>query len=104
MRFWIAKLNYLEIYSSKGSASVAQFNKPLPFTAADICCNSLSVVVNHQNVFDGAVNYNVLDIDGTVKSPNQLLDARVICLTDNECNDRKLEAEQVLIYTVTLQC
>jgi len=26
-----------------------------------------------QNAFDDTVNYNVLDIDGTVESPNQLL-------------------------------
>jgi len=41
------------------------------------------MVVNHQNAFDGMVNYNILDIDGTVEFPNQLLDARVICPTVN---------------------
>jgi len=59
--------------------------------------------VDHQNAFDGAVNYNVLDIDGTIEFPNQLLDARVICPTDGERNDRILEAEQVSVYTVTVQ-
>jgi len=54
------------------------------------------MVVDRQNAFDGAVNYNVLDIDGTVESPNQL-DARVICPTNSERNDRTLEAEQVYI-------
>jgi len=41
--------------------------------------------------------------DGTVESPNQLLDAQVICLTDSERNDCTLEAEQVSVYTVTVQ-
>jgi len=37
------------------------------------------VVVARQNAFDGTVNYNVLDIDidGTVESPNQLLDGNL---------------------------
>jgi len=60
-------------------------------------------VVDRQNAFDGTVNYNVLDIDGTVESPNQILDARVICPTDGERNDHTLEAERVSVYTVTLQ-
>jgi len=59
--------------------------------------------VNCQNAFDGTVNYNVLDIYGTVESPNQLLDARVICTKDSERNDRTFEVEQVSVYTVTLQ-
>jgi len=33
------------------------------------------MMVDHQNAFGGMVNYNVLDFDGTVESPNQLLDA-----------------------------
>jgi len=61
------------------------------------------MVVDRQNAFDGAVNYNVLDIDGTVESPNQLLDALVIYPTDGERNDRTLEAEQVSVYIVTVQ-
>jgi len=49
------------------------------------------------------VNYNVLDIDGTVESPNLPLYAPEACPTDSERNDRTLEAEQVLVYTVTVQ-
>jgi len=59
--------------------------------------------VDRQNAFDGTVNYNVLDIDGIVESPNQLLDARVICPTYGERNDRTLGAEQISVRTVTLQ-
>jgi len=51
------------------------------FTATDIRHNSLSVVVDYQNAFDCTLNYNVLDIDGTAESPNQLLDARVIYIS-----------------------
>jgi len=54
-----------------------------------------------QNAFDGTLNYNVLDIDGIVESPNPSLYAPEACLTDSERNDRTLEAEQV--YTVTVQ-
>jgi len=61
------------------------------------------MVADHQNAFNGTVNYNVLDIDDIVEPPNQLLDARVICLTDSEYNDHSLESEQVLVYTVTVQ-
>jgi len=60
-------------------------------------------VTDRQNTFEGIVNYKVLDIDGTVESPNQLLDARIICPTDSERNDHTLEAEQVSVYTVTVQ-
>jgi len=31
------------------------------------------MVPDHQNAFDGTVNYNVLDIDGIVESPNPSL-------------------------------
>jgi len=57
------------------------------------------MVADRQNTFDGIVNYNVLD-NGSVEFPNQLLDARVICSTDSECNDHTLEAEQVSVYTI----
>jgi len=60
-------------------------------------------VVDRQNAFDDTVNYNVLDIDGTAEFPNPPLYARVICPTDGERNDRTLEAEQVSVYTVTVQ-
>jgi len=56
-----------------------------------------------QNAFDGTVNYNVLDIDDTVESPNPPLYAPEACPTDSERNDRTLEAEQVSVYTVTIQ-
>jgi len=56
-----------------------------------------------QNAFDGTVNYNVLDIDGTVASPNSLLYAPETYPTNNEHNDRTLEAKQVLVYTVIVQ-
>jgi len=61
------------------------------------------MVVDCQNAFDGTVNYNVLDIGGTTKSPYQLLGARVICPTDSERNDHTLETEQVSVYTVTVR-
>jgi len=54
--------------------SIARYNKPQPFTIADIRRNSLSMASDRQNAFDDTVNYNVLDIDSTVESPNQLLD------------------------------
>jgi len=56
------------------------------------------MVVDRQNAFDVTVNYNVLNI-GTVEFPNQLLDTRVICLTDGKRDNRTLETEQVLVYT-----
>jgi len=49
------------------------------------------------------VNYNVLDIDGTVQSPNPPLYAPEACPTDSERNDRTFEAEQVSVYTITVQ-
>jgi len=60
------------------------------------------MVMDRQNAFDGTVNYNVLDIDGTVESP-YLLDARVICSTNSECNDHTLETDQISVYIVTVQ-
>jgi len=61
------------------------------------------MVADCQNAFDGTVNYNVLDIDSTVESPKPPLYAPEICPSDSECNNRTLEAEQVSVYTVTLQ-
>jgi len=58
------------------------------------------MVVDHQNAFDSAVHYNVLDIDGTFESPNQLLDTWVIPQIVNVMIT--LEAEHVSVYTVTL--
>jgi len=46
------------------------------------------MVVDRQNVFDGTVNYNVLNIDGTVESLNLPLYAPETCPTDSERNDR----------------
>jgi len=57
------------------------------------------MVPDRQNAFDGTVNYNVLDIDGTVESLNPPLYATEACPTDSE---RTLEAEQVSVYTVTV--
>jgi len=68
---------------------LARFNKPWPFIAADIHCNSLSMMPDHQKMFAGTINY-ILDIDGTVESPNQFLNDRVICSTDSERNDYTL--------------
>jgi len=59
--------------------------------------------VDRQNAFDGMVNYNILNIDGTVESSNSSLYTPEACLINSECNDRTLEAEQVLVYTVTVQ-
>jgi len=59
-------------------------------------------MVNRQNAFDDTVNY-VLDIDGTVESPNPHSYAPKVCPTDSERNDRTLEAGQVSIYTITVQ-
>jgi len=91
-----------EICNSKGSAFIVRFNKPPPFTAADICRNSLSMMVDRQNAFDGMVNYNVSDLDGTVESSNPPLYAPEACPIDSERNDRTLAAE-VSVYTVTIQ-
>jgi len=66
-------------------------------------CQSLLMVPNCQNVFNGTVNYNVLDIDGTVKFPNLHLYDSEAYPTDSERNIRTLEAEQVSVYTVTVQ-
>jgi len=41
----------------------------------------------HQNAFDDTANYNVSDTDDIVELPNQLLDAWVIYLTIDPCND-----------------
>jgi len=48
-------------------------------------------------VFDGTVNYNVLDIDDIVEFPNPPLYAPEAYLTDT------LEAIQISVYTVTVQ-
>jgi len=60
------------------------------------------MVLDRQNAFDDTVNYNVLDIDDTVKSPNPPLYAPEAYLIDSKRNDRTLEAEQVYIYCVTI--
>jgi len=60
------------------------------------------MVADRQNAFDSMINYNVLDIDGTVESPNSPLYAPEACPTDSEGNDRTLEAEQISVHTVTV--
>jgi len=54
-------------------------------------------MVPDQNAFDGTVSYNVLNIDGTVESPNLPLYAPEACSTYNKRNDPTFEAEQILI-------
>jgi len=46
---------------------------------------------------------DILDIDGTDEFPNLPLYAPEACPTDSERNDCTLEAEQISIYTVTVQ-
>jgi len=52
-------------------------------------------MVPDQNIFDGTVSYNVLDIDGTIEFPNSPLYAPEACPTDSERNVRTVEAKQV---------
>jgi len=44
---------------------------------------------DRQNAFDDTVNYNVLDIDGTIEPPNPLLYVQIICSTIDLCNKQK---------------
>jgi len=90
---WTAKLISRNMQFKRKSIYLARFNKPRPFTTSDIRRNSLSMVVERYNAFDGTVNYNVLDIDGTVESSNPPLYAPEAYPTDNERNDRTLKAE-----------
>jgi len=53
--------------------------------------------------FAATIDCNVRNNGDKSELPNPTLYAPEACLTDGERNDRTLEAEQVSVYTVTLQ-
>jgi len=60
-------------------------------------------VRDRQCAFAATIDCNVRNSGDKSELPNLTLYARVICPTDGERNDRTLEAEQVSVYTVTVQ-